>query len=111
MVGEPTTTEAKRIHKAHYASIPVTKLQGPRYALRRGANGYPDSLMGIPDPPKTLYVVGNLDALNDGLAVVGARKATPYGSSAAAKFAGLAAAKGVPVVSGGALGCDSQAHR
>ena len=111
MVGEPTISEAKRIHRARYSNIPVAKLRGPRYALKRGASGYPDSLMNAPEPPEMLYVVGNLDALNDGLAVVGARKATPYGSSAAAKFAGLAAAKGIPVVSGGALGCDSQAHR
>ena len=111
MVGEPTTSQAKRIHKSRYSNIPVVKMKGPRYTLRRGAAGYPDSLMSIPDPPETLYVVGNLDALRDGLAVVGARKATPYGASAAAKFAGLAAAKGVPIISGGALGCDSQAHR
>lgn len=58
--------------------------------------------MNVPDPPETLYVIGNLNALCDGLAVVGARKATPYGMSAAEKFAGLAAAKGVPIISGGA---------
>ena len=111
MVGEPTTEQAKRIHKARYSSVPMVKLRGARYTLKRGAHGYPDSLMNVPDPPETLYVLGSLDALCDGLAVVGARKATPYGMSAAEKFAGLAAAKGVPIISGGALGCDSHAHR
>lgn len=111
MVGKLSTGQARQMHKARYANIPVVKMRGPRHTLRKGASGYPDSLMGIPDPPETLYVVGNLDALRDGLAVVGARKATPYGSAAAFKFAGIAASKGVPVVSGGALGCDSQAHR
>lgn len=86
-------------------------MRGARHTLKRGAHGYPDSLMNVPDPPETLYVIGNLNALCDGLAVVGARKATPYGMSAAEKFAGLAAAKGVPIISGGALGCDSHAHR
>lgn len=94
MVGEPTTEQAKRIHKARYSSVPMVKLRGARYTLKRGAHGYPDSLMNVPDPPETLYVLGSLDALCDGLAVVGARKATPYGMSAAEKFAGLAAAKG-----------------
>lgn len=96
MVGEPTTEQAKRIHKARYSSVPMVKLRGARYTLKRGAHGYPDSLMNVPDPPETLYVLGSLDALCDGLAVVGARKATPYGMSAAEKFAGLAAARGGP---------------
>ncbi len=103
MVGEPTTEQAKRIHKARYSSVPMVKLRGARYTLKRGAHGYPDSLMNVPDPPETLYVLGSLDALCDGLAVVGARKATPYGMSAADKFAGLAAAKGVPIISLAAL--------
>lgn len=111
MVGEPTLEQAKRMHESRYSKIPVQKMDGPRYTLRKGACGYPDSLMSIPDPPETLYAIGNIDALRDGLAVVGARKATPYGSSAAFRFAKLAAQKGVPIVSGGALGCDSQAHR
>lgn len=111
MVEKPKSTQdAKRVHKSRYASVPVVKLKGPRYTLGMGQAGYPDSLMRIPDPPKTLYVVGNLDALSDGLAIVGARKATPYGSSAARSFAKIAAKKGVPIISGGALGCDSQAH-
>lgn len=103
MVGEPTTEQAKRIHQSRYSSIPVVKMRGARYTLKRGLRGYPDSLMNVPDPPETLYVIGNPDALCDGLAVVGARKATPYGASAAAKFAGLAAAKGIPIIPVGLL--------
>ena len=91
MVGEPTTEQAKRIHKARYSSVPMVKLRGARYTLKRGAHGYPDSLMNVPDPPETLYVLGSLDALCDGLAVVGARKATPYGMSQLSLAALLAA--------------------
>ena len=47
MVGEPTTEQAKRIHKARYSSVPMVKLRGARYTLKRGAHGYPDSRMGI----------------------------------------------------------------
>ena len=42
--------------------------------------------------------------------MVGARRATAYGRRAASLFAGMAAKRGVPVVSGGARGCDSCGH-
>ena len=45
------------------------------------------------------------------LSVVGARKATPYGRGCARRFSMLAAARGLAIVSGGARGCDSEAHR
>lgn len=44
------------------------------------------------------------------LAVVGARKASREAKSAAHAFSGFAAANGVTVVSGLALGCDTAAH-
>ena len=59
MVGEPTTEQAKRIHKTRYSSVPAVKMRGARHTLKRGAHGYPDSLMNVPDPPETLYVIGN----------------------------------------------------
>lgn len=55
-------------------------------------------------------MVGNPEALCEGLAVVGARKATPYGKAAAKMFAGHAARLGINIISGGARGCDSYAH-
>ena len=54
---------------------------------------------------------GDPAALAPGLAVVGARKATPYGLAAANLFAGWAAAAGYTIVSGAAIGCDQAAHR
>lgn len=72
---------------------------------------FPITLKTIPRPPKRLYVVGNIEALVPGLAVIGARKATPYGKSCAWRFARIAAEKGVNIISGGARGCDSEAHR
>lgn len=86
-------------------------LVGNRFELHFGEEGYPEQLVGIPDPPKVLYGIGNPAALLPGLAVVGARKATPYGVGCARRFARLAAEKGVIIISGGARGCDSEAHR
>lgn len=72
---------------------------------------YPDILRASPDPPTRLYVIGNPECLRPGLAVIGARKATPYGLSATAILAGWAARSGYLIVSGGAIGCDQAAHR
>lgn len=85
-------------------------LEGPRCVLRLGDALFPAALRSIPRPPKALYVLGDPAALQEGLAVVGARKATPYGLGLAQRFARLAAARGVAIISGGAYGCDAAAH-
>lgn len=88
-----------------------SKLVGQRNVVEMGSARYPSVLESIPRPPERLYVVGNVGALVPGLAVIGARKATPYGLGCARRFARMAAEKGVNIVSGGARGCDSEAHR
>ena len=87
------------------------KLTGERYEFSYGSEGYPDAFMMITSPPKKLYVIGNPEALSEGLAVVGARRATPYGKKAARMFASIAAQHGITIISGGARGCDAAAHR
>lgn len=86
-------------------------LRGLRTVIRRGDEGYPSSLALIPNPPKNLFVLGDPAALRPGLAVIGARKATPYGRTCARHFAEVAARKGVCIISGGARGCDAESHR
>lgn len=86
-------------------------LNGQAFEITTEDEEFPLSLKQIPDCPQKLYVVGNLNALKEGIAIVGARKATPYGISCAKHFASLAARQGIVVVSGGAYGCDSAAHR
>lgn len=90
--------------------VPAHRLAGARTVLRPGDALFPQALRDIPRPPKALYVLGNPHALQEGLAVVGARKATPYGLGLARRFARLAAERGVAIVSGGAKGCDAAAH-
>ena len=94
----------------------VARYQGPRLTglrtvIERGEEGYPEALFRLEDPPEALYVVGDPRALAEGIAIVGARKATPYGTSCAKRFARAAALRGVCVISGGARGCDAAAHR
>ncbi len=87
------------------------RLDGERFEIALGDAGFPALLRAIPKPPARLYGVGSPAALGrEGLAVVGARRATPYGRSAAKRFASAAAERGIVIVSGGARGCDAVAH-
>ena len=85
-------------------------LEGPRYTINRGEALFPDALAVVPHPPERLYLIGDPAALTEGLAIVGARNATPYGIGCAKRFAAIAAHRGITIISGGARGCDSAAH-
>lgn len=102
---------ARRAHKrAGFSSYQGPRLQGPRFEISPEDEGYPEALRCISRPPKRLFGIGDPGALQEGLAVVGARKATPYGRECAKRFASLAARAGIVIISGGARGCDSAAH-
>jgi DNA processing protein len=73
---------------------------------------YPPLLREIPDPPVTLYVMGERGLLSGPqLAVVGSRNPTPMGRENARAFAKALAGAGLTVTSGLALGIDAAAHR
>ena len=73
---------------------------------------YPALLRRIYDPPPLLWVRGRLAPEDDrAVAVVGTRKATPYGTRAAEHFAAGLVQHGLSVVSGLAYGIDATAHR
>jgi DNA processing protein len=71
---------------------------------------YPWLLKQIHDPPPRLYVSGRLPP-EPMIAIVGSRRATPYGCRAAYRLACDLSAAGVVVVSGLARGIDAAAHR
>lgn len=74
---------------------------------------YPKSLLEIYNPPICLFYKGNVEVfnqLNVSIAMVGARKCTPYGRSVALTFGEELSRYGVIVVSGGAAGIDSWSH-
>ena len=78
-----------------------------------GEPGYPALLAELPDAPLALSLRGDPAALDGAptVAVVGSRRATPYGVEQAERFASVLAGAGLVVVSGGARGIDSAAHR
>ena len=75
-------------------------------------SGYPELLKQIPDPPPVLYVKGQIEPEDQrSIALVGTRRATPYGREAAQSLANDLARTGITVVSGLARGIDTVAHR
>jgi DNA processing protein len=77
-----------------------------------GQEDYPAGVLDLPDPPVALFVRGSsLAALGAGVAVVGARSCSPLGLEVAERFGRGLAAAGMCVLSGGARGIDSAAHR
>jgi DNA processing protein len=71
---------------------------------------YPPLLRQIHDPPARLFVAGSIP---DGpmIAIIGSRRATPYGLRVAQRIGRDLSRAGVVVVSGLARGVDGAAHR
>jgi DNA processing protein len=73
---------------------------------------YPTRLKEIYDPPLILYVRGDATLLNQpGIAMVGTRHPTPYGSGMAERLACDLAGQGLVIISGMARGVDTASHR
>jgi DNA processing protein len=80
-------------------------------AVRRDDAGYPENLRHICDAPECLFVKGSvLPRDRVAVAVVGTRSPTPVGKVIAFEIARDLAGAGATVVSGLALGIDTQAH-
>ena len=75
-----------------------------------GDGDFPELLAATSDPPLGLFVRGRLEE-SVTVAVVGSRKATPYGLQVARLLGEELGAAGVTVVSGMARGVDEAAHR
>ncbi len=73
---------------------------------------YPERFKQLSDMPLVLYTMGDVSVLKDtvSIGVVGTRDASNYGIETAQKLSFSLASCGVTIVSGGALGIDSEAH-
>ncbi len=92
--------ELRDCERKHFS---VLSLADPRY---------PALLKEIADPPPVLYTWG-VSHWNDfpALAVVGSRRATPYGVEVCERLSAELAGRGLTIVSGLARGIDGVAHR
>ncbi|HEU4783811.1 MAG TPA: DNA-processing protein DprA [Ktedonobacterales bacterium] len=81
-------------------------------AVRTIDPAYPRLLQEIPLPPPVLYVRGTLAPADEwALAIVGTRRASPYGKQMTERLAGELARQAITVVSGLARGIDTVAHQ
>jgi len=93
----------EEIARATAAEIQIVGFDDPAYPAR---------LRQIYDPPLVLYVRGNTAALSlPGIALVGTRHPTPYGTGMAERLACDLATRGLVIFSGLARGVDAAAHR
>jgi DNA processing protein len=89
--------------KAAAAGAQIVSLDDPRY---------PAQLKQIYDPPLILYVRGSDAVISQpGIALVGTRHPTPYGSGMSERLACDLAARGLVIFSGMARGIDTAGHR
>jgi DNA processing protein len=94
-------TKARRAHVETLRERVVTLLDAE----------YPPMLREIFDPPLALHVRGDVSLLaRPALAMVGSRRASPYGVNAATHLTRAIAPSGLTIVSGLALGIDAAAH-
>lgn len=97
-----------------YAAVDMESFRG---LVKQGLQvidepNYPPSLRESGLVPPALFTLGNADLLQGPtVAIVGTRNASTYGKAVAQKFGERLAEAGVVVVSGGALGIDTAAHR
>ena len=101
--GKSVELAREEIARAAAAGIAIVSMDDP---------SYPPRLKEIYDPPLILYVRGAVEALTrPGIAMVGTRHPTPYGSGMAERLACDLAAQGLVIISGMARGVDTASHR
>ncbi len=111
-IGEKTATAIAAVTDEQVQSeLDLADRAGVRILTSADAD-FPEALRNIHDCPALLYVRGRLER-HDAVAigVVGSRRCTYYGLEQAERFGALLARAGLTVVSGGARGIDTAAHR
>lgn len=95
----------RNLYEQNYAHYPA-------FELKPSDSYYPETLKNLDHESPRLYGIGDITALNTPLiSIIGARKATPYGLACAQLAGQVSAECGLTVVSGGAIGCDSESQR
>ena len=115
VVEEPRARRFERFRQSfdEAAFRAALAVSGLRF-VGRGEGAYPALLRELHDPPPGLFLrgCGSVEVLVErGVAIVGARACSSYGSQVARLLGRELAAAGLVVVSGLARGIDGEAHR
>ena len=79
--------------------------------IKQTDSNFPQRLKEIPSSPSEIYLKGQEELLKQkAIAIVGSRNCSPYGKEIANEFAKELAKAGFCIISGLALGIDTQAH-
>ncbi|MYI56780.1 MAG: DNA-protecting protein DprA, partial [Acidimicrobiia bacterium] len=107
-VGQRWVSDARR---ADPAEIHLRHSRSGVTVRRRRTAAYPERLIGDPEPPAVLFSQGEPALLEcPTVTIVGTRRCTRYGADVAFDLGKAAAAHGVAVISGLAVGIDAAAH-
>lgn len=111
-VGEKTATAIAAVTDEQIdAELAAADERGVRVLCIEDA-AYSAALRSIHAAPQVLYVRGRLEEADAvAMAIVGSRRCTHYGLEQAERFGQLLGRAGFTVVSGGARGIDTAAHR
>lgn len=110
-VKEHTKETAGKALKLAQRTIEDSKNAGI-HVIGWGSEEYPERLKTIPKPPLVLYAKGDLAGLSSDISValIGTREPSEFGRKSAFKIGTSLAEYGATVVSGLALGCDTEGH-
>ena len=101
--GKSAELAREEIARAAAAGVIIISVDDP---------AYPPRLKEIYDPPLILYIRGNPAMLaRPGIAMVGTRHPTPYGTGMTERLACDLALQGLVIISGMARGVDTASHR
>ncbi len=111
-IGEKTASAIAAVTDEQVQNELLLADQAGARILTAADEDFPEALRNIHDCPAVMYVRGRLER-NDVVAVgvVGSRRCTYYGLEQGERFGALLARAGFTVVSGGARGIDTAAHR
>ncbi|MFY9457419.1 MAG: DNA-processing protein DprA [Candidatus Spechtbacterales bacterium] len=85
------------------------KIEYPKISIND--EQYPSQLREIASPPAALYIRGHIPKNKPMIAVVGTRRSTPYGKRVTEHIVKGLVRANVVIVSGMAIGIDSEAHK
>ena len=105
------TIQKNKNQKTILHGMDIIKKMGISFTYLGHAD-YPNQLAEIPDPPPVLFYMGVLPPEDmPKVAIIGSRRCSEYGLSAARRFGASLAKHNIVIVSGMARGIDSMAHR